>query len=239
MDLETFEKEIEKYFHKMNLKISKEQKEKLYNFMKILIERNKQFNLTAITAEKEVILKHFIDSIIIEKYIKAEDSVIDIGTGAGFPGIPLKIIKEENKFILLDSLNKRVNFIEEIIQMLELKNINAIHSRAEDAGQNEKYRESFDIATSRAVSRMNVLIEYMLPFVKVGGKCICLKGPNIEEELNESKKAIEMLGGKIEEAKEIILPESDLARSIVIIKKIKETPKKYPRKAGMPNNKPL
>lgn len=238
MNFETFNEEIEKYFNKINLNVSNEKKEKLYQFMNLLIEKNKELNLTAITEEKEVILKHFIDSIIINKYIKTSDRVVDIGTGAGFPGIPLKIV-EENNFLLMDSLNKRINFIEEVIEELHLKGINAVHMRAEEAGQNEKYREKFDIAVSRAVSKLNILVEYMLPLVKLNGKCICMKGPNIEDEIKEAEKAIEILGGKIEKIDKLFLPDSDIARTIIIIKKVRNTEKKYPRKAGTPNSKPL
>lgn len=239
MKFEDFEKEIDKYFCKMNVESTKNQKEKLYEFMKYLIEINEKVNLTAITEEKEIVLKHFVDSIIIQKYIKKSDNVIDIGTGAGFPGIPLKIIKEENKFLLIDSLNKRINFIKQVIEKLELNKIEAVHGRAEELAQQDKYRKQYDIAVSRAVSKLNILMEYMLPFVKKGGKCICLKGPNIKDELEEAKKAIEILGGKIDKLDEFALPNSDIKRSIVIISKIKETPSKYPRKSGMPNSKPL
>lgn len=239
MDYNTFEQNIEKYLKQLKLELLDSQKKKLYKFMKLLLEKNNYMNLTAITDENEIILKHFIDSILIQKYVGEKDKVIDVGTGAGFPGIPLKIVKEENEILLLDSLNKRINFINEAIDELVLKEITAIHSRAEDAGVDIKYREKFEIATSRAVSRLNTLVEYMIPFVGIGGKCICLKGPNVEEELEEAKNAIEILGGRINNVEEFFLPESDIARTIIIIDKIKNTPKKYPRKAGMPNNKPL
>lgn len=239
MGFETFEKEICKHFDQMNIEVSTNQIENLYKFMKYLIEFNKNVNLTAITEENEIIVKHFIDSIIIQKYIQDSDEIIDIGTGAGFPGIPLKIIKEENKFLLVDSLNKRIKFIKEIIEKLNLKNIDAIHGRAEELAQIKEYREIYGIAVSRAVSKLNVLMEYMLPFVKLGGKCICLKGPDIKNELDEAEKSIELLGGKIYKVDEFKLTNSNIKRSVVIISKIKETPKKYPRKAGIPNSKPL
>lgn len=239
MSFEEFVENLEKYLKELNITIENLEKENLYKFMNLLIEKNKQMNLTAITDENDVILKHFIDSIIIQKYIENTDKIVDVGTGAGFPGIPLKIIKKENEFLLLDSLNKRINFLEEVIKILRLKNINAIHMRAEEAGQNVKYREKFDIATSRAVSRLNVLAEYMLPLVKIGGKCICLKGPNINEEIDEAKKAIEILGGEIEKIEEYNLPKTDIGRSIIIIKRVKHLPNKYPRKAGTPSAKPL
>lgn len=239
MNFESFDKEIEKYFNEMKLVVLQEKKEKLYRFMELLIEKNKELNLTAITEEKEIIIKHFIDSIVINKYVEKTNKIIDIGTGAGFPGIPLKIMNEENEFILLDSLNKRINFITEVIEKMSLKKIEAVHMRAEEAGQNNKYREKFDIATSRAVSKLNVLAEYMLPLVKIDGKCICMKGPNVEEEIEEANKAIQVLGGKIEEVEKLILPKTDIARTIIIIRKIKKTDKRYPRKAGTPSNKPL
>lgn len=239
MDFENFRKEIKIYCSKINIEIKIKELENLYQFMNLLIEKNKQINLTAIIEEKDIILKHFIDSIIIQNSIKDSNNIIDVGTGAGFPGIPLKIINEEKRFVLLDSLNKRVNFLNEVISNLNLKKVEAIHFRAEEAGQKEEYREKFDIVLSRAVSRLNTLAEYMLPFAKVGGKCICLKGPNMKEELEEAKNAIEILGGKIEKTEEYYLPESDIGRTIVVINKVKHLPNKYPRKAGVPSNRPL
>lgn len=239
MDFENFRKEIKIYCSKINIEIKIKELENLYQFMNLLIEKNKQINLTAIIEEKDIILKHFIDSIIIQNSIKDSNNIIDVGTGAGFPGIPLKIINEEKRFVLLDSLNKRVNFLNEVISSLNLKKVEAIHFRAEEAGQKEEYREKFDIVLSRAVSRLNTLAEYMLPFAKVGGKCICLKGPNMKEELEEAKNAIEILGGKIEKTEEYYLPESDIGRTIIVINKVKHLPNKYPRKAGVPSNRPL
>ncbi len=239
MDFENFRKEIKIYCSKINIEIKIKELENLYQFMNLLIEKNKQINLTAIIEEKDIILKHFIDSIIIQNSIKDSNNIIDVGTGAGFPGIPLKIINEEKRFVLLDSLNKRVNFLNEVISSLNLKKVEAIHFRAEEAGQKEEYREKFDIVLSRAVSRLNTLAEYMLPFTKVGGKCICLKGPNMKEELEEAKNAIEILGGKIEKTEEYYLPESDIGRTIIVINKVKHLPNKYPRKAGVPSNRPL
>lgn len=239
MDFKEFDIEIETFLKEIKLVLDNKQKEELYKFMNLLIEKNKEINLTAITEQKEIILKHFIDSIIIEKYIENKESIIDVGTGAGFPGIPLKIVKKQNKLLLLDSLNKRINFLEEIIEELKLENISAKHIRAEEAGQNKKYREKFDIAISRAVSKLNILVEYMLPLIKIKGKCICMKGPNIESELKEAENAIKLLGGKLIKKEEYNLPNSDIKRTIIIIEKIKETPTKYPRKAGVPNSKPI
>jgi len=239
MEIKEFDEEIEKYLNKISVNLEKKQKEQLYDFMNVLIEKNREMNLTAITEEKEIILKHFIDCIIIEKYIKDEDRIIDVGTGAGFPGIPIKIVKNKSEVFLIDSLNKRINFLKDTIKILELKNIEANHLRAEEAGQDRIYREKFDIAMSRAVSKLSILLEYMLPLVKINGKCICMKGPNIEEELKEADNAIKLLGGELIKKEEYTLPNSDIKRTIVIIQKIKETPIKYPRKAGMPNSKPI
>ena len=206
-----------------------------YNYMELLIEWNKKINLTAIIEPEEIIEKHFIDSLSINKYIKEGDKMLDIGTGAGFPGIPLKISNKDLDITLIDSLNKRINFLNTVINNMKLKNISAIHSRAEDF----KEREMYDIVTSRAVSRLNVLLEYMLPFVKVGGICICMKSAEIEEEIKEAKSAINILGGRIEKIDEICLKDSDIKRKIVIIRKIKKTPKKYPRKPGTPKKEPI
>lgn len=209
------------------------------DYMKLLLEWNEKINLTAITEENDIIQKHFEDSLTISKYIKDNSTIVDVGTGAGFPGIPLKIAREDIDVTLVDSLNKRIKFLEDVIAKIQLKNIKALHFRAEEFGQNKKYRESFDIATSRAVANLSTLVEYLLPLVKVGGICICMKGSEIKEELENSKKAIEILGGKIEKVEEFTLLESDIKRNIVIIKKIKQTPSKYPRKAGTPAKEPL
>lgn len=219
--------------------ITEVQQERFYDYMNILLDWNNKINLTAITEPNEIILKHFVDSITILKEIKDNSKIVDVGTGAGFPGIPLKIANETFEITLLDSLNKRINFLNEVINKLELKNINSIHSRVEEAGQNKQYREKFDVATSRAVAPLNILVEYMLPLVKVGGICICMKGSDIEEELENSKKAIDILGGKIEKVEKFTLANTDMKRNIIIIRKIKETPSKYPRKAGTPSREPL
>ena len=224
---------------KIDIKISEEEANEFYKYMNLLLEWNEKINLTAITAQNEVILKHFVDSITINKYIEDKNIIMDIGTGAGFPGIPLKIINKEKKFTLVDSLNKRINFLNEVSKELNLENIECIHTRAEELAVNSNYREKCDIVTSRAVARLATLLEYMLPFVKVGGKCICMKGANIEEELEEAKKAIEVLGGEIEVVDKFYLPDSDMERNIVVIKKVKNTTNKYPRKAGMPSKQPI
>jgi len=239
MDNKEFVEELINKSQKIGINISEEEANKFYNYMNLLLEWNEKINLTAITAPNEVILKHFVDSITINKYIEDKNTIMDIGTGAGFPGIPLKIINKDKKFILVDSLNKRINFLNEVSEKLNLENIECIHSRAEELAVNINYREKSDIVTSRAVARLATLLEYMFPFVKVGGKCICMKGANIKEELEEAKKAIEVLGGEIEEVEKFYLPDTDMERNIVVIKKVKNTPNKYPRKAGMPSKQPI
>ena len=212
---------------------------KFEKYKDLLLEWNNKINLTAITDEKEIVLKHFIDSCSILKYIENNQKIIDIGTGAGFPGIPLKIMNETLNITLVDSLNKRINFLNEVIKEVELKDIKAIHSRAEDLGRDNNYREKYDVATSRAVANLSTLLEYLMPFVKVNGICICMKGPNIEEELKEAKNAIIELSGKIEEVYNFKLPNSDIERNIIIVRKIDKIKLKYPRKAGMPAKEPI
>ena len=223
--------------------LSEEKYNKFQKYMNLLIERNKNINLTAITDKDEIVLKHFVDSLTINKYIVDNSKIIDVGTGAGFPGIPLKIYNESLDITLLDSLNKRINFLNDVIEMLNLNNIGAVHSRAEDAAKNPDYRERFDIATSRAVANLSTLVEYLLPFVRVNGICICMKGPNVDEELSRAKKAIEVLGGRIEQVDNLKLAaddaENDLERNIIIIRKVRKCSNKYPRKAGMPSKEPI
>ena len=223
--------------------LSEEKYNKFQKYMNLLIERNKNINLTAITDKDEIVLKHFVDSLTINKYIVDNSKIIDVGTGAGFPGIPLKIYNESLDITLLDSLNKRINFLNDVIEMLNLNNIRAVHSRAEDAAKNPDYRERFDIATSRAVANLSTLVEYLLPFVRVNGICICMKGPNVDEELSRAKKAIEVLGGRIEQVDNLKLAaddaENDLERNIIIIRKVRKCSNKYPRKSGMPSKEPI
>lgn len=237
MEFEVFSKELKNKAKQINIVLEEKQIENFYNYMNLLLEWNEKMNLTAITEPNEVILKHFIDSLTIANLIEKDQKVIDVGTGAGFPGIPLSIVKEEN-ITLLDSLNKRITFLEEVINKLELKNIKAIHARVEEFAKNKKERESYDIATSRAVAPLNVLLEYLLPLVKIGGKCICMKGSNTEE-IEKAKNALKILGGEIEKIEKITLPESDIERNIIIVKKVKETPSKYPRKPGTPSKEPI
>jgi 16S rRNA (guanine527-N7)-methyltransferase len=221
--------------------LSEKQIEQFITYYELLIEWNKVMNLTAITEFEEVIQKHFIDSLSIVKAIKLDDKmkIIDIGTGAGFPGIPLKIAFPNIEVVLLDSLNKRINFLNEVINKLELKNIMTIHGRAEDFSREKDYREKFDLCVSRAVSNLASLSEYCMPYVKVKGKFISYKSGKIEEEVLLGKKAVHILGGKIEEEVLFCIPNTDIERAFVIISKNQSTPKQYPRKAGIPTKNPL
>ena len=219
--------------------LNDENLDKLYKYKNLVLEWNEKINLTAITEDSEFAVKHFIDSLTINKYIEPKKTIIDIGTGAGFPGIPLKILNKENKFVLFDSLNKRLKVLEDIIAKIGLTNIETLHGRAEETFRNKQHREKYDIAVSRAVAALNVLVELMLPAVKIGGICICMKGNNAEEEIKDAKKAIKELGGEIINVEKIILPELNLERNIVIIKKVKQTPNRYPRKPGTPQKEPI
>lgn len=234
-----FIQELEKQAEKVNIELTNKQTEQFYLYMKLLLEWNKKVNLTAITEPNDIIKKHFIDSLTLNSYIEENIKIIDVGTGAGFPGIPIKIVKENSKVVLLDALNKRLKFLEEVISQNELIDIETVHYRAEDAGKDEKYRERFDIATSRAVAPLNVLLEYLLPLVKNGGKCICMKGNNVKKEIDESRNAVKILGGEIEKIEEFKLPDTDIKRSIIIVRKVSNTPSKYPRKAGIPSREPI
>ena len=239
MKMEEFKREFEKYLEKMSISLNKEQYDQFYAYMVLLIEWNEKINLTAITEPQEIILKHFVDSLTIAKYIEEGKTIIDMGTGAGFPGIPLKIYRNDVKVVLADSLNKRIKFLNEVIEKLQLKNIETIHCRAEELGKNKEYREKFDYATSRAVANLSTLSEYLLPFVKLNGSGIFMKTMEIDEELENAKKAIKILGGRIEKVNKFEIPESDLGRSIIIVKKEKQTPSKYPRKPGTLAKEPL
>lgn len=225
----------------LGIKLSDHQLEQFETYYEMLVEKNKVMNLTAITEKNEVIDKHFADSLALIKsgVSLTGQKILDIGTGAGFPGIPLKIAFPELEIVLLDSLNKRIKFLNEVIEALGLEKITAIHGRAEDFAKQKEYREQFDYVVSRAVANLTVLSEYCLPYVKVGGCFIPYKSGEIDEELNNSKKAVRILGGKIEEVVKFQLPDTDIGRSFVKIKKNKNTAKKYPRKAGLPAKEPL
>ena len=233
----------------LGIELSDEQINKFQKYYEMLIETNKVMNLTAITGKEEVILKHFVDSISIVKvlpdmikYIDSDNisiKILDLGTGAGFPGIPLKIVFPAIDIVLLDSLNKRINFLNSVIDELKLSGINAIHGRAEEMARNKEYREKFDLCVSRAVANLSTLSEYCLPFIKVNGKFISYKASEIEEEVENAGNALKILGGNLTTVKKITLPESDIERSFVIIDKVKNTPKTYPRKAGTASRNPL
>ncbi|MFL0250105.1 16S rRNA (guanine(527)-N(7))-methyltransferase RsmG [Clostridium neuense] len=225
----------------IGLQINEEKYSKFVKYKDLMKEWNEKVNLTAITDDREIIIKHFVDSIKAFEFKELNNSVkiIDVGTGAGLPGIPIKIINDSAEVLLLDSLQKRINFLNEVITQLNLNGIKTIHGRAEDLGADLNYREKFDIAISRAVANMAVLTEFCLPFVKKNGYFIALKGPAVQEELSEAKKAISLLGGKIEDVIQVNFKDSDLKHNLVIVKKIKPTPKQYPRKAGTVSKKPI
>lgn len=225
----------------VGLQLTNEQYEKFMIYMRLLQEWNEKINLTAIVEDEEVIKKHFIDSIKAFKRdeFKTAKTLIDVGTGAGFPGLPIAIMKDDISVTLLDSLNKRVNFLNTVINRLGLSNVTTIHSRAEDGARNIKLRENFDIATSRAVANMSVLSEFCLPYVKINGNFIALKGPSVDQEIKESVGAIKILGGELVDICEVNIEGTELRHNLVVVKKIKECSKKYPRKAGSITKNPL
>lgn len=217
------------------------QQEQLSIYYEMLVEKNKVMNLTAITEFEDVLEKHFLDSIAVACYVNLTDqlSLIDLGTGAGFPGMPLKIMFPNLKFTLADSLNKRIVFLNEVIGELKLEGITTIHGRAEDLASDKNYRERYDYCVSRAVANLSTLSEYCLPFVKVGGTFISYKSGEIEEELTAAKKAIFLLGGQMSKVIPFQLEGTDISRSFVMIEKVKKTSRAYPRKSGIPSKKPL
>ena len=227
----------------LNITLTDEQVEQFLQYYEMLVEKNKVMNLTGITEYEEVIQKHFLDSLslirVIPDIASQKLTVIDLGTGAGFPGIPLKIAFPELEITLMDSLNKRILFLQEVIDALGLKKVSAVHGRAEEMASNATHRQQYDLCVSRAVSNLAVLTEYCLPFVKKGGLFVSYKSADSDAEIQEGKKAISILGGKLTSVDKFQLPDSDLRRALVCIKKVKDTPKKYPRKAGPPAKLPL
>lgn len=228
------EKEL---FLKYNIVLAEQKKLLFNNYANILVDKNKEFNLTAITEINEIWVKHFLDSGLIVNDIPNNAKVLDVGTGAGFPGVPLKILNDSLNVTLLDSLNKRVNFLNELIEKLNLKNITAVHSRAEDYVKVS--RETFDFVVSRAVAKLPTLLEYCLPYVKVGGYFVAYKSLNVDEEIDESKNALNILGGVIDKEKTKTINLEGNSRTLVFVKKIKNTPNKYPRGQNKPKNMPL
>ena len=232
---------FEEKLNQIGITLNDKQKEQFDKFYELLVEWNKVMNLTGITEYEEVNEKHFVDSLSIVKAINMNDvkSVIDIGTGAGFPGIPLKIAFPHLKVVLLDSLNKRINFLNTVIVELGLEDIETIHGRAEDFAKKADYREKFDLCVSRAVANLATLSEYCIPYVEKGGMFVPYKSGEIDEEVEQSKKAVHVLGGKLENVIKFQLPGTEIGRSFVVIKKVQNTAKKYPRKAGLPSKEPI
>ena len=232
---------LEKGCEELGIALNDTQKNQFIRFYEYLVEKNKVMNLTGITEFDEVLVKHFLDSLCCVKAVDMNNvkTVMDIGTGAGFPGIPLKIAFPHLKVVLLDSLNKRIKFLDAVIEELGLENISTIHGRAEDFAKKKEYREQFDLCVSRAVANLSTLSEYCLPFVAVNGSFVSYKSGDSEEEIQQAKHAISRLGGKVKNVDKFQLPGTDMGRALVEIKKTKQTPGKYPRKAGLPAKEPL
>ena len=232
---------LEEGCRELGITLDEIQKKQFTDFYEYLVEKNKVMNLTGITEFQEVLIKHFLDSLACVKAVDMSriKRIMDIGTGAGFPGVPLKIAFPHLEACLLDSLKKRVNFLEETFQLLKLENITAIHGRAEEYAKNKQYRETYDLCVSRAVSNLATLSEYCLPYVKTGGYFISYKSGTVQEEVEQAQKAVKILGGKIQDVVYFQLPDSEIQRSLVVIEKIKATPGRYPRKAGTPLKEPL
>ena len=232
---------LDQGYQEMGIVLDGEQRQQFVDFYEYLVEKNKVMNLTGITEFQEVLVKHFLDSLACVKAvdIKKVKRMMDVGTGAGFPGVPLKIVFPHLEACLLDSLKKRVNFLEETFDLLKLTDITAVHGRAEEYAKNKAYRESFDLCVSRAVSNLATLSEYCLPYVKVGGSFISYKSGTVQEEAEQAEKAVKILGGKIRDVVYFSLPDSEIQRSLVVIEKVKSTSGKYPRKAGTPLKEPL
>lgn len=231
---------LEEGLSKLQIELSDLQKQQFVDYYELLIEKNKVMNLTAITDFKEVINKHFIDSLsFVLAYKPTQEKILDLGTGAGFPGIPIKIVFPETEIVLMDSLNKRLKFLDEVIMQLGLSRISTLHGRAEDLGRDPKFREKFDICVSRAVAKLSLLSEYCIPFVKKGGYFVAFKSGEVEGELEESKRALKILGANLDEVKTFQLPGTDIDRALIKIVKQNLTPKIYPRSAGKPAKDPL
>lgn len=247
---DTFVKQMREETGKLGITLSDDQLEQFYRYYEMLVEKNKVMNLTAITEESQVVTKHFSDSLSLIKISTGDKEIgnrvlnsdlrlIDVGTGAGFPGIPLKIAFPKLQITLLDSLNKRVRFLQEVCDELGLHNVSCVHGRAEDAGRQEMHREVYDVCVSRAVANLASLSEYCMAFVKVGGYFVAYKSGEIEEETAGAKRAIALLGGELEDTVSFVLPNSDFSRSLIKIRKEKAISKRYPRKAGLPTKEPL
>ena len=226
---------------KLKIQYNDEQIEQFRSYYELLTEWNKKINLTAITGYEDVVRKHFIDSILICSLLDLNKDIriIDVGTGAGFPGIPIKILNPDCRIVLLDSLNKRVRFLETVVNELGLDNVECIHGRAEDVSREKKYRASFDLSVSRAVANLSTLCEYCIPFLKKGGMFVSYKSDKADDEINGSENAVRTLGSEITSVKEIALPETDIVRKFVMITNIKQVSNIYPRKAGIPSKDPL
>ena len=225
---------------KIGVELNQAQLKQFMTYKDMLIVWNEKMNLTAITDDREIILKHFVDCLALCSGADMPGKkIIDVGTGAGFPGVPVKIACPDIDITLLDSLNKRITFLNELTKALGLEKTDCVHMRAEDGGNDKGLRESFDMCISRAVANLAVLCEYCLPFVRVGGMFISMKGPDVSQEISEAEKAIKVLGGEISEIKKVSIPETDINHSLIIIKKIRSTPSKYPRKAGKVKKEPI
>lgn len=225
----------------LGIALSETQTDQFMQYLSLLLEWNEKMNLTAITDPVEVVQKHFMDCISVLPYLDLQggETIIDVGTGAGFPGVPLKIASPALQVTLLDALQKRLTFLDTLTQALNLSNVTLVHSRAEDGGQNPDLREQFDLCVSRAVANLAVLLEYCLPFVKVGGKLAALKGPDAAQEIEQAQNALQILGGKVTAVIPITIPHTDLQHQLVLVEKISPTPQRYPRKAGKISKKPL